>query len=64
MAKKAAASKAVGMIWMLIAAGEASLSTPLGLALGQVHMCQLAHVIDLPTCFAFFVQYYVCYSVY
>ena len=51
MAKKAAASKAVEMIRMLIAADEVSPSPPLGSALGQVRI----HVIYLPTCFALFV---------
>ena len=50
MEKKAAASKAVGMIRMLIAADEVSPSPPLGPTLGQICMGRLAHVIYLLTC--------------
>lgn len=45
MAKKSAASKVVGMMRMLIAAGEASPSPPLGPALGQVSC--LTTVLDV-----------------
>ena len=60
MAKKAAASKAVGMIRMLLAANKASPSLALGPALGQVATYVLTGPRNLPTDLLCFVCLVLC----